>query len=70
MDAITQRRSLIAFYFGTKVATSDVTSEQAINWGSWRAYADLQPAVTGIGTHPDRSILKEQTHASIRTFVD
>lgn len=31
MDAATQRRSLIAFYFGTKVASGDVTSDQVID---------------------------------------
>lgn len=70
MDATTQRRSLIAFYFGTKVATADVTSEQAIMGASRRAYADLQRTLRGMGTHPDRDTLKQKTHESITTFVD
>lgn len=70
MDTTTQRRSLIAFYFGTKVATADVTSEQAIIGTSRRAYADLQRTLRGIDTHPDRDILKQKTHESITTFVD
>lgn len=70
MDAATQRRSLIAFYFGTKVATADVTSEQAVIGASRRAYVDLQRTLRGMGTHPDRDSLKQKTHESIMTFVD
>ena len=70
MDAATQRRNLIAFHFGTKVATADVTSEQAILGASWKAYADLQRTLRGMGTHPDRDILKQKTHESITAFVD
>lgn len=70
MDAATQRRNLIAFHFGTKVATADVTSEQAILGASGKAYADLQRTLQGMGTHPDRDILKQKTHESITAFVD
>ena len=70
MDAATQRRNLIAFHFGTKVATADDTSEQAILGASGKAYADLQRTLQGMGTHPDRDILKQKTHESITAFVD
>lgn len=70
MDATTQRRSLIAFYFGTEVAIADVTSEQVIIGASRRAYADLKRTLRGIGTRPDRDDLKQKTHESITTFVD
>ena len=55
MDTQIQRRSLIAFYFGTKVATANVTSEQAIHGVARRAYADLQRTLRGFGTHQSRS---------------
>ena len=70
MDPQIQRRSLIAFYFGTKVATANVTSEQAIHGVARRAYADLQRTLRGFGTHQSRSELKRSTIASIQSFVD
>ena len=70
MEPRTQRRSLIAFYFGTKVATANVTTEQAIHGAARRAYADLQRTLRGFGTHPNRDELKKSTIASITAFVD
>ncbi|WP_165164711.1 hypothetical protein [Corynebacterium qintianiae] len=70
MDASTQRRSLIAFYFGTKVATADVTSAEVVSGASRKAYADLQRTLRGFGTHPARKGLKEGTQSSIWVFVD
>lgn len=69
MDAATQRRSLIAFYFGTKVATSDVTSDEVIDSVARRSYADLQRTIHGFSTHPAKAKIKDYTHATLRTFV-
>lgn len=71
MDAATQRRNLIAFYFGTKVATGDVTSDQVVDGVSRRAYADLQRTIHGFGRLPAEAKieLRAHIHATIREFV-
>lgn len=60
--------SLTAFYFGPRVAT-DPTSADSITTISKRAYRDLSRTLHGIGTHPNKADLMEDTHASLHTFV-
>ena len=69
MDAATQRRSLIAFYFGTKVASGDVTSDQVIDSVARRAYTDLQRTIHGFGAHCAKAEIKSHIHATLRSFV-
>lgn len=69
MDAATQRRSLIAFYFGTKVASGDVTSDEVIDGVARRAYADLRRTIHGFGTHPAKAEIKDYIHATLRMFI-
>ena len=69
MDQKTQRQSLIAFYFGPKVATSDPNSPEAIKLVAQRAYRDLNRTLTGFGTHPNREVLHQGVLDSINDFV-
>lgn len=68
MDDSLRLASLVAFYFGTRVA-ADLTSPEAITSISKRAYRDLSRTLHGIGTHPDKSALLEGTHDSLYAFV-
>ena len=70
MDTTMQRRSLIAFYFGTTVATADVTSEEAIDGAARRAYPDLRRTLWGFGNHPERNVLVDWTLSSPNDFVN
>ena len=69
MDAAAQRRSLIAFYFGTEVATGDVTSSRVVDKVARRANADLRRTIHGFGTHPAKNTIKDYIHSSLRAFV-
>lgn len=69
MDAATQRRSLIAFYFDTEVATGDITSDRVVDKVARRAYADLRRTIHGFGPHPAKDEIKDHIHASLRAFV-
>lgn len=68
MNETLRLASLIAFYFGAHVAT-DLTSPEAIRTVSTRAYRDLSRTLHGIGTHPDKNTLLENTHLSLHQFV-
>lgn len=68
MDEKLRLASLTAFYFGAHVA-ADPTSPEALRTVSKRAYRDLSRTLHGIGTHPDKTTLLEDTHASLREFV-
>ena len=59
MDAATQRRNLIAFYFGTEVAVGDIASNRVVDKVARRAYADLRRAIHRFGTHPAKDTIKE-----------
>ena len=69
MDEQLRRRSLVAFYFGADV-TADLTSSEAIRTVSKRAYRDLSRTLHGIGSHPDKTTLLEDTHTSLHNFVN
>lgn len=68
MDTSLRLASLTAFYFGAHVATNP-TSPEAIRTVSKRAYRDLSRTLHGIGTHPDKTTLLEDTHTSLHNFV-
>lgn len=68
MNETLRLASLTAFYFGAHVA-ADPTSPEAIRTVSKRAYRDLSRTLHGIGTHPDKNALLEDTHTSLREFV-
>lgn len=68
MDVQGRLASLVAFYFGSRVAT-DLTSADSLTSISKRAYLDLSRTLHGIGTHPSKTTLLDDTHASLRTFV-
>lgn len=68
MNETLRLASLTAFYFGARVAVNP-TSPEAIRTVSKRAYRDLSRTLHGIGTHPDKTTLLENTHNSLREFV-
>lgn len=68
MDPSLRLASLTAFYFGAHVA-ADPTSPGAIRTVSKRAYRDLSRTLHGIGSHPDKTTLLENTHTSLNQFV-
>lgn len=68
MNETLRLASLTAFYFGAHVA-ADPTSPEAITTVSKRAYRDLSRTLHGIGTHPDKTTLLEDTHTSLHQFV-
>ena len=69
MDAATQRRNLIAFYFGTEVAVGDIASNRVVDKVARHAYANLRRTIHRFGTHPAKHTIKDYIHASLRTFV-
>lgn len=68
MDQKLRHTSLVTFYFGTRVAL-DPTSSEAIENVSHRAYRDLSRTLHGIGSHPDKKVLLDDTHASLYQFI-
>lgn len=68
MDPSLRLASLTAFYFGAHVA-AEPASPEVITSVSKRAYRDLNRTLHGIGTHPNKTTLLEDTHASLREFL-
>lgn len=68
MDENLRLASYAAFYFGIDAA-KDPTSPKAIAQVSQRAYRDLSRTLHGIGTHPDKTMMLEDTHASLHAVV-
>ncbi|MGP6175355.1 hypothetical protein [Corynebacterium sp. A21] len=68
MDPSLRLASLTAFYFGAHVA-ADPASPETIRTVSTRAYRDLSRTLHGIGTHPDKATLLEDTHTSLQQFT-
>lgn len=67
-DQKLRHTSLVAFYFGTRAAL-DLTSYEAIKSVSRRAYRDLSRTLHGIGSHPNKKALLDDTHASLHPFI-
>lgn len=68
MDENLRFASYAAFYFGIHAAR-DPMSLKAIAQVSQRAYDDLRRTLHGIGTHPDKTMMLEDTHGSLHTVV-
>lgn len=64
-----QRKSLIAFYFGSTVATTGPKNESSVRIIAQRAYRDLNRTLTGFGSHPDRVSIHSEVLSSIFQFV-
>lgn len=69
MQPAVQRKSLIAFYFGSTVATTDPNNKDAIEDVAQRAYRDLNRTLTGFGSHKNRKTLRETVLTSLFDFV-
>lgn len=69
MNSELQRRSLIAFFFGTTAATLEKNDPEIIRIVGRRAYLDLNRTLHGIGTHPEADSLRERTYESLTEFV-
>lgn len=68
MDQKLTHTNLVAFYFGSRVAV-DPTAAESLRSVSYRAYRDLSRTLHGIGSHPDKKVLLEDSHASLHTFL-
>ena len=64
------RKNLIAFYFGSRVATKRITCRDSVKAVSRRAYLDLCRTMHGIGNFSGAEKLRVETHESVVRFLE
>lgn len=69
MNPERQRRSLIAFFVGSKAASLEKNDPELVIAAGRKAYGDLNRTLHGIRTHPKVSQLREATDRSIQNFI-